>query len=776
MSTIHPHLWVLLSIFFPLVMAGPMIPGPTDPSLVRAPYVQNVTQTSATIAWATLEGGPAEVRFGVGDTLAQRAPAEFLIAGGRTYYAAVLTGLAPEQRYTYQAWRGSQSATPPQTFTTATAGETFSFAVTGDSRTASAGAVAIAAGMKGKQPAFVLHTGDLTTHGTIAEHDTDVFAVYRDLLSFAPLYPALGNHDLGVDPPAPYLQAFYLPENGPEGLAERIYAFDWGDAHFVSLDVDTPFDAGSPQYSWLAADLAASRQRWKFVILHRPPYSSGAHGSDLAVRRTLGPLFEGGGVDVVFAGHDHHYERTVPLVNEQAPGPGQRGVVYFVAGGGGAPLYGVGANAWTAFSASRYSFIAADVRGCSLALTAIDDTGQPFDAVTLDKCPLAWTQVNTPGFGEHAGPYTGQEAFDLTVFKDQLYLGMEGRACARIWRSNAGVAAPASQEDWEQVVANGFDGTTDCAAMPPTTDNDHIDSLAPFGGFLYASTAMQTADKRGTQVWRSATGDGGSWERVNQPGFGQQSNENFKDMIAFGDLLCGGTGNGGGSGMAPGAQVWCTDGVTRDGQDPARLLWRQQNINGFGDPNNIKIWSSAEYSGALYFGMEARPVDGTAQPGSIWRTRGVDDPGAWEKVFSPTDVGLGGNVSRVDLLEGYGDALYIGFALPGQGAQIWRSSSGDRGSWQRSSGGGFGAHTTGRFISDAAVAAGDGLYVATFDEQQGAAVWRTRGGATWEQVGPTGFGSPTNFAAELTLFGGDVYAWTSNYTAGQGVWRGEGVP
>jgi hypothetical protein len=442
-----------------------------------------------------------------------------------------------------------------------------------------------------------------------SELDTDVFNVYRQryLCRFIRdrFHELLVNHLL--------LPVHFISENGPSGC-RRIYSFDWGAAFWrwtylrrlAQHHRNTP---GWPQ-TWPQTAV-------EFVVLHEPPYSSGTHGSNLEVRQALVPLFEQGGVDVVFAGHDHDYERTVPLWQEQTAASDQQGVIYIVSGGGGTPLNNVGHNAWTAFSASRYSFVAADVRGCSLTLTAIDDSGQPFDAVTLDKCPLAWTQVNTPGFGEHEGEYTGQEGFDLTVFGDRLYLGMEGKACEGIWRSKAGVVTPASQEDWEQVVSNGFDGSTDCAVLPPTTDNDHIDSLEPFGGFLYASTAMQTGDKRGSQVWRSATGYPGSWEQVNQPGFGKPSNENFKDMIVFRGQLCGGTGNWGGPSEAPGAQVWCTDGITRDPQDPALLHWRQRNANGFGDLNNIKIWSSAEFNNALYFGVEAQPYG--AEPGSIWR-------------------------------------------------------------------------------------------------------------------------------------------------------------
>lgn len=382
---------------------------------------------------------------------------------------------------------------------------------------------------------------------------------------------------------------------------------------------------------------------------------------------------------------------------------------------------------------------------------------------------LTWTQVNTPGFAEHAPPYTGQEAFDLTVFDDRLYLGMEGFACARVWRSRAGVVSPSIQSDWEQVVSNGFDGAADCTTTPPPTDNDHVDSLEPFRGYLYASTAMQTAGKRGTQVWRSATGDAGTWVRVNEPGFGVHANENFKDMIEFAGLLCGGTGNPGAPGIAAGAQVWCTDGITPDPVHPGELLWTQRSPNGFGHAENVKVWSSAVYDGALYFGVEAQGADG-----SIWRTLSIDDPAAWEQVFGPAEAGV--HATRVDVLQGFAGNLYIGLAVPGQGVRIYRSPSGDPGTWQPVVGDGFGTPTTGRLISDASAVLGDTLYVAALDEVQGVEVWGTRNGVSWVRAAPYGFGSPTTFAAELAAFHDELYVWTSDYATGPGVWRGRRQP
>jgi hypothetical protein len=346
---------------------------------------------------------------------------------------------------------------------------------------------------------------------------------------------------------------------------------------------------------------------------------------------------------------------------------------------------------------------------------------------------------------------------------------MEGRACARIWRSRAGVRVPAGMADWEQVVSNGFDGSTGCEVTPPTTDNDHIDGLEPFGGYLYASTAMQTGTKRGTQVWRSATGDPGTWVRVNEPGFGQPANQNFKDMIAFAGLLCGGTGNHGDEDIAPGAQVWCTDGVTPDPGRAGQLLWTQRNRSGFGQAGNVKIWSSAVHGGVLYFGLEARNEDG-----SVWRTASIDDPDAWEQVFAPVDAGL--EASRVDVLQGFNGNVYIGMEVPRKGVRILRSESGDRHTWQPVVVDGFGSDTSGRFISDASTELGGALYVGVLDNVRGASVWRTYDGRAWSRVAPYGFGDPATFAAELMAFNGNLYAWTSNYVVGQGVWRGRPGP
>ena len=112
-----------------------------------------------------------------------------------------------------------------------------------------------------------------------------------------PFYASLGNHD---DP----TQRFYKPFNMN---GERFYTFKKGDARFFALDSNY---MDQPQLKWLEEQLSRSNDRWKIAFFHHPLYSSGArHGSEVDLRTRLEPLFIKYGVDVVFAGHEHFYER-----------------------------------------------------------------------------------------------------------------------------------------------------------------------------------------------------------------------------------------------------------------------------------------------------------------------------------------------------------------------------------------------------------------------------------------------------------------------------------
>lgn len=453
---------------------------PSAASLVRWPYVQDVTPTAATIAWATDTGGAAELRLSTDGVSWQPVAALSQTINSQVYYVAALADLQPVTRYYYRTWVDATDLTPwaAVAFTTTATGAAFTFAAFGDSRGGSQAARDLAVQMADPSRPFdlAIHTGDIAVAGAYSQFDDEYFGVYRDLIGRIPFFTAPGNHDYGVSSLQPYLDDFNLPRNGPVGLEERVYSFDWDQAHFVALDTFQSYAPGSPQYAWLENDLAATQQLWKFVFFHYPPYSSSSHGSDLAVRNALAPLFERYGVDLIFTGHDHSYERTQPMIGDSVASAGRPAPVYFVTGGGGAPLYPlVTANSFTAYFQSVYHYTRTEVHGCTLTLQAIDKAGVVFDTFTLDKCGnrlqelapgldyRAWFQQHT-GYAPQAD-YFG--AYSFAPLTDTLFIGF-------------GAGRPA---DVDGALLAGSDGVTVTALYSPTEQG--FVGMTAVGGTLY---------------------------------------------------------------------------------------------------------------------------------------------------------------------------------------------------------------------------------------------------------------------------------------------------
>jgi acid phosphatase type 7 len=352
------------------VFARSLVFGTAEPS-ARDQYVQNVSVRSAVIAWMSEEPGAGFVEYGETPELGQER------GDGRTgkRHAVTLSGLRPGSRYYYRVAGARKTAS----FRTAPdePGSGFTFAVVGDSGTGSKAQRAVADLLERMQPDLILHTGDVVyPKGDDADYDPKFFAPYRRIVGSVPVFPTLGNHDVETKNGAPYLENFHLPRNDPESTG-RYYSFDWGNAHFVALDSELYYDDDGDdperQKAWLERDLGETRQPWKFVFFHRPPYSSSEHGSDLVVREDLEPILARRGVDLVFSGHDHDYERTVRL----------KGVTYVVTGGGGKDLYEAGESEWTAFSRSAHHAVRVRVDGNRLRLEAIEPNGAMVDRLDL---------------------------------------------------------------------------------------------------------------------------------------------------------------------------------------------------------------------------------------------------------------------------------------------------------------------------------------------------------------------------------------------------------
>ena len=191
------------------------------------------------------------------------------------------------------------------------------FAVIGDTGTGGSAQYAIArllAETRTRFPfEFVIMLGDNMYGGESPADFVKKFErPYKPILDAGvKFYAALGNHD---EPS----QRFYKPFNMD---GHRFYTFKKGDAEFFVLDSTymTP-----EQVNWVKKALKESDAKWKIPYFHHPIYSSGEkHGAETDLRVLIEPLFLENGVDVVFAGHEHFYERLKP----------QKGIYYFTAGG-----------------------------------------------------------------------------------------------------------------------------------------------------------------------------------------------------------------------------------------------------------------------------------------------------------------------------------------------------------------------------------------------------------------------------------------------------------
>jgi hypothetical protein len=360
------------------------------PGIVRGPQVALPSPTSMTVAWTTGEPALGAVEFGPDASYGSR------VDGGAptTDHVLEIAGLDPGAEYRYRVLLDDVPEDGDHAFRTSPADPStpFRFAVFGDCGSGSANQRAIATQVAAWAPALVLIAGDVVYEsGTPSEITARYFEPYAELIDGIPFLPSLGNHDFRTDRGQPLLDALVLPTNDEDGT-ERYYSFDHGNAHFAAVDSNTDLGPGSPQHAWLDADLSRSSATWKFVYFHHPPYSSSKHGSSLEIRRSLGPLLEERGVDVVFNGHDHDYERTLPLQAETVVGAAEDpdytdppGVIYVVTGAGGHTLYPSGRSAFTAFSRSVYHFVAVDISGPNLALKAVLADGSVLDAMTIAK-------------------------------------------------------------------------------------------------------------------------------------------------------------------------------------------------------------------------------------------------------------------------------------------------------------------------------------------------------------------------------------------------------
>lgn len=368
-------------------------PGPASLLLTRAPYLQALSRTSVVLAFRT--EGAVEVAVDYGTSLGYGGSAT---GPASMIHAVRLEGLAPGQRYYYRVRSGNEilAAGASYFFDTdaGSADNEFSFFVTGDIGDSGGEQELTAQRILQTAPRaeMGLLSGDIVyPDGAASDYDAKLMQPWAPLMRSVAIWPALGNHDWHVDPEPNFCAQWVLPNN------EHYYSFDRGNAHFIALDTqDGQVYDRDNQVDWLRADLAAHRSAdWTFVFYHHPGYTCTYKGDDQDVIESFHPLFDEFGVDVVFMGHAHTYERlypmrgATPMNQEQEPNyTNPSGTIYIVSGAGSktnsAATVDCAINAVAVDDTVLFTHVT--VRGNMVRIRAIvSESGAVRDEVTITK-------------------------------------------------------------------------------------------------------------------------------------------------------------------------------------------------------------------------------------------------------------------------------------------------------------------------------------------------------------------------------------------------------
>jgi len=364
-----------------------------DPYAVHLGFPSRDMSHSVSMLWRTdVDTLASQVQLGLAKGFPDNAStvdgSTFLYGGGETgtgiyrmHELRLCDALQPATTYSYRVggeghWSDSYSFTTPGEAGTMSS---FRVAIAGDSRGSASTWGDLVAAMETHAPDLYVFSGDMVQLGASQPEWDEWFAAAGDLMARKPLLAAHGNHEFLAQN---YFAQFGFPGN------EEWYGVDYGDLLLVSLNdtVRSEYDIDTTEQQFLAGELTATTRPWRVVTHHQPEYSaSSAHGSDEVVRAAWGGTIDAGGVQLVLNGHNHLYERTVPIKDGQEVASGE-GTVYVVSGGAGAPLYsGMDDNWFDAVSNSTHNYVIADFGPKEVQVVAYDLDGNVLDDFTVPR-------------------------------------------------------------------------------------------------------------------------------------------------------------------------------------------------------------------------------------------------------------------------------------------------------------------------------------------------------------------------------------------------------
>ncbi len=364
----------------------------TGSCLRRFPHIVNITETTARISW--IARAPSNNILEVVSENSQLT--SFPSDSPGPHHSVHLAGLESDTQYEYWISANGTHIEGPFYFRTRPRRKPSEivFFVVGDTGSTKPSQYRIASEidkrLREQCLQFGLHTGDVCHRKPVRHNEErEYFHPYRDVLAEIPVWLAVGNHDIrDKQERRPHPKHYFMPGNG------RWYSIDYGPLHVVFLDSNDY--RSEQQLKWLTADLIQNAGKpWKFAVLHHPPYAlpytdrkkgRNANDSHLGIRECWCPLFERFGVQMVFSGHNHSYQRSRPIADYE-PEAGK--VQYIVTGGGGARLHPIGRSGdepeIIECHAERHHFLQVTLTDTQCNIEAVDDRGTVFDRFTVSR-------------------------------------------------------------------------------------------------------------------------------------------------------------------------------------------------------------------------------------------------------------------------------------------------------------------------------------------------------------------------------------------------------
>jgi hypothetical protein len=362
-----------------------------DPAHSQAATWRSLSPSAAQAQVAPADGGPLPA------AKAARVTARTTILtsdlGTAHYHTAVFEDLSPKTKYAYRVGDGANWSEWNHFVTAAETAEPFSFIYFGDAQNdikSQWSRVVREAYANAPRARFVIHAGDLVNTSTSDALWGEWFGAAGWVNAVMPCVPATGNHEYLARKLTPHWRAqFALPENGPAGLEETVYYFDFQGTRVIALNSNIDQERQIP---WLEAVLGENRNAWTVITFHHPIFSGSMSRDNARLRSLWKPVFDKYRVDLVLQGHDHVYVRTgLSVPDNPAVGTNSEdssGGTIYVVSVSGPKMYGLQRQAFMQRAAEQtqlYQIVHID--GGMLRYEAHTADGELYDAFLLKKRP-----------------------------------------------------------------------------------------------------------------------------------------------------------------------------------------------------------------------------------------------------------------------------------------------------------------------------------------------------------------------------------------------------